>query len=709
MSGINEKSEWSETIFELQEDTPVQGRKAGKEDSGPANEQARQLANRTQWLKEQYDFLFDKINLLSLLARRIFIIVITGQSNAQGAHNDGPNPASDKIKVFNGRTGDWGSSNFTQPPFSLSTPDGNGGNNNIALALAHRLIDELQAEKVYIVYDAAGGRPIEDWMNDGVRSERYAAIKSKVEKALATPEIIASGKTEVDFVIYSQGEANALTDTFVSYRDKLKLLDNQFRNELWMTDTTPLFITGMSGLHTRYQVWQAQQNYCEDINRNCIFVNSVGLKTAYDVNGEGDYTHFLGKSLWEHGYNRIWQALTERGVSHRQSLPVFSARGSGPWNGESIAIANFDSIVSGGSKNNDFPVNGPAASHAIHWGYQCQATNYSLSGGYLVTMESGANYSIAWGRNLLLSSDAQYSVAFGFDNTLSASHSFAAGRGHTIADQYGSAVGAFSEYKTKLDDPVRFQVGTGKSATSPQTGFAVFESGRAQFAGDIDFKTDNKFSVGTPSARPSVIYSATSEINLSDMRMKRLRGQLTAQELRAWSAVQPAVYQFLDAIDEKGDRARMHAGFIAQDVRTAFLDEGLDPSRYALFCEDEIFTEDFEPLRQTVTRHKRGPGVVREAKEIDGEIVVTERSIDDALQYQDVESKDEYGQCTLERIPIMEDIEETIMAPVKKFAGTRYGLRYSECLIFEAAYQRSVTALILERLDELSKAVNLKQ
>ncbi|EGO7251789.1 hypothetical protein IU821_003416 [Salmonella enterica] len=627
-----------------------------------------------------------------ILRQKVYIIVITGQSNAVGANNGGPNPGNPKVKVWNPRNNSWGSSDFTQNPFAYSSPDGNKGNNNIALAFAHRLVDEHKAENVYIIYDAAGGRPIEDWTGEGVNSVRYAAIKSKVEAAFMSPEISATGKTEIDFLIFAQGEANALTDTVSDYRTKLATLDKQFRAESWVSDTTPLFIMGMSGLHMRYQVWQAQVDYCENYNRNCIYVNSAGLKTQYDIDGTGDYTHWLGDSLWEHGYYRIWQALHERGVTHRHMLPAFYSRGVGIWNGDGVAISGFASLVSAGSATSDFPKNGPAASHSISWGYQCQAANYSLAGGYQNALETGANYSVSWGRLNTFSTVAQNSSAFGYGNTINAPYAFAAGRGHTIADPNCAALGAFSEYKTSLADPVRFQVGTGTAAASPKTGFAVFESGRTLFGGNIDFKTDNECSVGTPSARASVIYAGTAAINTSDITTKKVRGRLNEAELRAWAKVPPTIYQILESVEQKGEAARLHAGLIAQDVAAAFESEGLDPRRYALFCEDETFEEVFEPQILTITRQKRGPGVIKETGIVDGEEVTVEHTVDDALQ------------CTLvenELVPLMEEVAETVMVPVRKSTGVRLGLRYTECLIFETAYQRSVIAKLKARLDEL--------
>ena len=37
---------------------------------------------------------------------------------------------------------------------------------------------------------------------------------------------------------------------------------------------------------------------------------------------------------------------------------------------------------------------------------------------------------------------------------------------------------------------------------------------------------------------------------------------------------------------EKSDKARIHFGIIAQDLEDAFKAEGLDASKYAMFCSD---------------------------------------------------------------------------------------------------------------------------
>ena len=45
-------------------------------------------------------------------------------------------------------------------------------------------------------------------------------------------------------------------------------------------------------------------------------------------------------------------------------------------------------------------------------------------------------------------------------------------------------------------------------------------------------------------------------------------------------------YRLKSSVESKGEDARIHIGWIAQEVEKAFSEEGLDPTRYALFCRD---------------------------------------------------------------------------------------------------------------------------
>lgn len=100
---------------------------------------------------------------------------------------------------------------------------------------------------------------------------------------------------------------------------------------------------------------------------------------------------------------------------------------------------------------------------------------------------------------------------------------------------------------------------------------------------------DNVRILGGSSARWSTVYAGTGTINTSDAREKQDVSELEAAEIRVAKSLKQLVrkFRFKDAVEKKGDDARIHFGVIAQDVKSAFEREGLDGFRYALLCWDE--------------------------------------------------------------------------------------------------------------------------
>src|SRR5690606_11867727 len=106
---------------------------------------------------------------------------------------------------------------------------------------------------------------------------------------------------------------------------------------------------------------------------------------------------------------------------------------------------------------------------------------------------------------------------------------------------------------------------------------------------------DNTYNLGSGSFRFGTVYAATGAINTSDAREKTVLQPLTDAERRAIRRVMVGVgvFQWLDAVARKGGDpaqggARLHIGVTAQAVREAFAAEGLDATRYALFCADPV-------------------------------------------------------------------------------------------------------------------------
>lgn len=100
---------------------------------------------------------------------------------------------------------------------------------------------------------------------------------------------------------------------------------------------------------------------------------------------------------------------------------------------------------------------------------------------------------------------------------------------------------------------------------------------------------DNTHDLGSASFRLNTIYAGTGTINTSDEREKQDIGGLDVAEKRVATALKALVkkFRFKDAVQIKGDAARIHVGVIAQDVKAAFEAEGLDPTRYGIFCYDK--------------------------------------------------------------------------------------------------------------------------
>ena len=139
----------------------------------------------------------------------------------------------------------------------------------------------------------------------------------------------------------------------------------------------------------------------------------------------------------------------------------------------------------------------------------------------------------------------------------------------------------------------------------------------------------NTQNLGSASYLWKEIFCTNATINTSDERQKQDIAPVDEAVFRAWSKVNFIQYKFKDAVAKKGEEnARIHFGVIAQRVKEAFESEGLDAFKYGLLCYDEW---EAEP-----------------------------------------EEKDEDG---------------NIINPGHE-AGNAYGIRYSEALALECAYQR---------------------
>lgn len=105
---------------------------------------------------------------------------------------------------------------------------------------------------------------------------------------------------------------------------------------------------------------------------------------------------------------------------------------------------------------------------------------------------------------------------------------------------------------------------------------------------------DNTQKLGTSGNRWTTVYATTGTINTSDINEKEQIEELSQAEKSVAIKIKGLIkkFKFKDAVVEKEDDARIHVGVIAQEVEQAFIEEGLDASKYGLFCSDTFWQLD---------------------------------------------------------------------------------------------------------------------
>lgn len=99
---------------------------------------------------------------------------------------------------------------------------------------------------------------------------------------------------------------------------------------------------------------------------------------------------------------------------------------------------------------------------------------------------------------------------------------------------------------------------------------------------------DSALNLGSSGARWKRVYAANASISTSDQRMKKEISTLSEKYEQLFELLDPVTYRW------KGEgHDRIHTGFIAQDVKKAMDEVGLDATEFAAFCYDD-FKDDPE-------------------------------------------------------------------------------------------------------------------
>ena len=135
----------------------------------------------------------------------------------------------------------------------------------------------------------------------------------------------------------------------------------------------------------------------------------------------------------------------------------------------------------------------------------------------------------------------------------------------------------------------------------------------------------------------------------SDQRLKQQIAEIDDKLLDAWEDVNLVQFKYNDAVDQKKDKARLHTGYVVQQIDNACKSHNVDVSQYGLYCHEE-YPEETE----------------------------------------EVEVENEDGTKTKERKVIRE-------------ASEHYSLRYTEVYAVECMYLRRCIARLTARIEELEK------
>ena len=149
-------------------------------------------------------------------------------------------------------------------------------------------------------------------------------------------------------------------------------------------------------------------------------------------------------------------------------------------------------------------------------------------------------------------------------------------------------------------------------------------------------------------------WSGTACQITSDQRYKQQITEIDDKLLDAWEDVELVQFKYNESVDTKGKSARLHTGYVVQQIDSACKSHGVDISEYGLYCHEEY---------------------PEETKEVE------------------VEQAD--GTKTKETKVIRE-------------ANEHYSLRYTEALIVECKYLRRCIARLTARIEELEKGNNSK-
>lgn len=189
----------------------------------------------------------------------------------------------------------------------------------------------------------------------------------------------------------------------------------------------------------------------------------------------------------------------------------------------------------------------------------------------------------------------------------------------------------------------------GISFSADGTYFKLYtpDAGVRFYKSTIRPEIDNQVSLGIGGYRFKDIFLGNSTINTSDQRFKQDINEIPDNILEAWADVNFYQYRWIDSVKIKQNKARIHMGVLAQQIVETFKKHGLNALDYGLVCIEKWDAQD-------------------EIIDDDGVII---------------QEKRDKGEC--------------------------YGVRLEECLILEAELNRRERKMILSKMQQIEKSLQM--
>ena len=130
------------------------------------------------------------------------------------------------------------------------------------------------------------------------------------------------------------------------------------------------------------------------------------------------------------------------------------------------------------------------------------------------------------------------------------------------------------------------------------------------------FKTDSFFTTMDMLSDGTWTWSGQAVQLVSDQRLKQQITEIDDKLLDAWEDVELVQFKYNESVNTKGKSARLHTGYVVQQIDSACKSHGIDISEYGLYCHEEYPEETKEvEVEQADGTKVKETKVIREASE----------------------------------------------------------------------------------------------